>query len=461
VGKGSAFHFTVSFELQQAPAERLIPAEPEKVHGLPVLVVDDNATNRRILEEMLRNWGMKPVVAEGGRSALAALEQAQQAGEPFRLVLVDARMPEMDGFTLAERIREHPEMNGSIIMLLSSSALPGQTARCRELGVADFLHKPIKQAELWKVILKALGKNVPLEESENRPERSVPRPRRCLRILLAEDNPVNQRLAVSLLEKLGHTVVVAGNGREAIGILFGDQEMPTPTASPATSAESPSVSWSGFDLVLMDVQMPEMDGLQATAAIRRKEAARGAHVPIIGLTAYAMKGDRERCLAAGMDGYVAKPIHRVELLKAIEAVVPTVLESEAVPGAEAPSGQVFDCTRALTEAGGDRQLVGELAALFLQECPKWLAEIHTAIAEGNSARLQLAAHTLKGACACFAAKGAVEAALDLEKMGREGELVDACEAETALVKQMQRLQPALAGIAKPTGNLAVAQADQR
>jgi two-component system sensor histidine kinase/response regulator len=233
---------------------------------------------------------------DGGRSALAALEQAS---EPFAVLLLDAQMPEMDGFTLAERIRQHPEWKGVIIMMLSSQGGPENSARCRALGVTACLTKPIKQADLRQALLKALGKPSPVAGV---PRRAAPvpasprRPQRRLRILLAEDNLVNQRFASRLLEKSGHTVVAVNNGREALTAL--DQQ--------------------AFDLVLMDVQMPEMDGLETTAALREREKGTGRHLPIIAMTAYALKGDRERCLEAGMDGYIAKPVRIAELLKTIE-----------------------------------------------------------------------------------------------------------------------------------------------
>jgi PAS domain S-box-containing protein len=435
VGEGSTFHFTVPFEVQEGPAGCKIPAEPACLRGLPVLIVDGNATNRRILNEMLSHWGMKPSVAEGGHSALAALEGACRAGRPFRLVVLDARRPEMDGFALAEQIQRHPELNGAIVMLLSSADLAAQAARCRELGVSDFLTKPVKQADLCQAIRKALGALAPggllgppgLSGTAAHARDHPGGRHRRLRVLLAEDNPVNQRLAVRLLEKEGHAVVVAADGQEAQAAL---ERQP-------------------FDVVLMDVQMPVMDGLEATAAIRRKESSTGARVPILGLTACAMKGDRERCLAAGMDGYVAKPVRKAELLEAIAAVVPTRAGPGAACNGESAPSEVFDWSSAVDKAGGDRQLVRELAAVFREECPKWLAAIRTALAAGDAARLQLAAHTLKGACLTLAARAAATAALRLEEMGRDGALADAGEAEATVVQEIEHLLSALVAVAEP------------
>jgi two-component system, sensor histidine kinase and response regulator len=296
VGRGSTFHFTVRCQrsAQKAPPP---PATIGDLYGLSTLVVDDNATNRRILNEMLTRWRMRPTTVDGGRAALGCLLHAAATGRPFPLVLIDAHMPEMGGFELAARIKETPELAGATIMMLSSADLTGEAARCRELGVSAFLTKPIRQSELLDAILLALGAASPEERAVQLPDSHTPA--RRLRVLLAEDNPVNQRLAVRLLEKRGHTVVVAGNGREAL----------------AACAEE------AFDLVLMDLQMPEMDGFAATAAIRERERASGSHVPIVALTAHAMRADEERCLHAGMDAYVSKPIHPAALLDTIERMV--------------------------------------------------------------------------------------------------------------------------------------------
>jgi CheY-like chemotaxis protein len=310
IGKGSAFHFTAPFHL---PVEAAGPARQELAadqHGLRVLVVDDNATNRRILEELLTGWRLRPVLADGGPPALAALKDALGAAEPFGLVLLDAHMPEVDGFTLARRIRSTPELTGTPLLMLTSAGHPEEIARCRELGIAVHLMKPVKPSELLDGIVRTLGGTAVRAPACAAP--AAPLDGRCrLRVLLAEDNPVNQKLAVRLLENQGHTVVVAENGAQALAALEGDP----------------------FDLVLMDLQMPEMDGFEATAFIRRKEQGTGRHLPIIAMTAHALKGDRERCLAAGMDDYVSKPIQPETLFEAIARV------SAALPhrGLEIPS----------------------------------------------------------------------------------------------------------------------------
>ena len=301
LGKGSCFHFTIPVGVAQAAAAPE-PVEQSRLSGLRVLVVDDNPTNRRILGEMLERWRMKPVLAENGAQALATLRQAEESAAPFALLLADVNMPEMDGFTLVERIRRHEDLRQTTIMMLTSVGQRGDAARCRALGIAAYLIKPIGQSQLLDAILSVLGTRA---QAANDPRlslitrHSLREGQRKMRVLLAEDNAVNQKLASRLLEKRGHTVVVAGNGRQALEAL---ERQP-------------------FDLVLMDVSMPEMDGLEATRAIRAAEKTTGAHVPIIAMTAHAMKGDRERCLDAGMDGYVSKPVQAQELFDAAEAVV--------------------------------------------------------------------------------------------------------------------------------------------
>ena len=299
-GRGSTFHLTARLGLQKAPALRPRPAEPVNLYDLPVLVVDDNATNRRILVEMLKNWRMRPTPVEGGPMALDVLEQACKAGKQFPLILLDAQMPGMDGFALVEQMKQIPELAGATIMMLTSAGCRGDAARCRELGIAAYLTKPIKQSDLLDAISLALG-TLPREAGRIPlvTRHALRESRQRLRILLAEDNAVNQALAVRLLEKRGHAVTVAGDGRAAFAAL----------------EETGS---GGFDVVLMDVQLPELDGFEATAAIRGKEKATGGHIPIIAMTAHAMKGDRERCLDAGMDGYVSKPIQAKELFETLE-----------------------------------------------------------------------------------------------------------------------------------------------
>jgi len=300
LGKGSRFHFTARLGATSTREIKVgAPAPPEMLRGVKVLVVDDNRTNRRILQGMLKHWEMKTLAVESGELALGQLSEAREAGEPYRLILTDMHMPKMDGFELVEQIRRRPELSTATIMMLTSAGHQGDAARCKELGVAAYLLKPIRQSELREAVGRVLG--------ASKPEGAIPlvtryslqdarEPGSSLRVLLAEDNRVNQRLVVRLLEKRGHSVAVAGNGLEALAALKKET----------------------FDLVLMDVQMPEMDGMEATAAIREEEKASGEHQMIIALTAHAMKGDREKCLSVGMDGYLTKPIRPQELDEVLE-----------------------------------------------------------------------------------------------------------------------------------------------
>ncbi len=298
VGQGSVFHFVARFKRATAARRERRCVEPGFFDGTRVLIVDDNATNRLILEEMTRNWGMQAVTADNARDAIGLLRQNYQVGARVELVLSDVNMPDVDGLTLAEWIRQDPELKDTRVILLTSGARPDDSRRCEDLRIAASLMKPVKQSELFDAIAASLGIGSTEKESElsNRePEATLP----PLRVLLAEDSLVNQRLAVGLLEKHGHSVTVANNGKETVECF----------------AEEP------FDVILMDVEMPEMDGFEATAVIRVKEKLSGGRVPIIAMTAHAMKGDRERCLEAGMDGYVSKPIRVQQVLETLQAVL--------------------------------------------------------------------------------------------------------------------------------------------
>jgi PAS domain S-box-containing protein len=298
-GQGSTFHFTLRLAIQSAPAARSAPVQPEELRNLPVLIVDDNFTNRRVLQGMLNRWGMRPTTVEGGRTALQALEIAKSTGRSFPLILLDGQMPEMDGFSLAERIQKDPELVGAAIMMLTSAGHAGDAARCRELGIAAYLVKPVRQGELLDSIRQVLQKTPKQEAVPLVTRHTLRETQNRARILLAEDNAINQTLAVRLLEKRGYAVTVAGDGQAALKALEKDC----------------------FDLVLMDIQMPGMDGFEATSAIRAKEQRVGGHIPIVAMTAHALKGDQERCIAAGMDGYVSKPIRTSELFSAIESLL--------------------------------------------------------------------------------------------------------------------------------------------
>ena len=301
-GSGSTFHFVARFPLCKSSPVPYEPIHAEMLRDLPTLIVDDNATNRRILEEMLLGWQMKPVSVEGASQAFKSLAQAEALGKPFHLILLDAQMPEVDGFAVADRIKQDPQHREKTIIMLTSAGVRGDAIRCRELGIKAYLNKPINRSDLLDAIKMALGSRNRVEEKPSLiTQHSLVENRRRLRVLLTEDNPVNQMLAVRLLEKRGHTVVVAETGKAALETLEKQQ----------------------FDIVLMDVQMPEMDGFAATAAIRDREQKTETHIPIIAMTAHAMAGDKERCITAGMDGYISKPLHPRELFAAIEDSLPS------------------------------------------------------------------------------------------------------------------------------------------
>ena len=380
-------------------------------------VVDDNATNRRIMQETLFTWGMKPTVAESGREALDALVKAETEGTPFDMALIDCMMPEMDGFELAERVKKTPNLAPTTSMImLTSGGQRGDAARCEEVGIAGYLHKPVKQSELLFAIRRVL--KVPAEGEPGASlvtRHTIRESERTLNILLAEDNAVNQKLAVKLLEKRGYNTRVAGNGKEALE---------------AFRKET-------FDLILMDVEMPEMNGLETTGLIRETEKKTGTHIPIVAMTAHAMKGDKERCLDAGMDGYVSKPINSKELFETIESFVKGPSVGQTPVPTSGDDRHRLDKAALLDRVGGDMELLGELATLFSDDCPRLLDEIREAVRLADPETLARTAHTLKGSVGNFAAEDAFQAALRLEKIGRGGEMPLAQEALEGLEKEIQ------------------------
>jgi CheY-like chemotaxis protein len=298
LGQGSTFHFTALFGRSTSAGLRE-PAEGARLRGIRVLVVDDNLANGSALAKVLASFGMEPTVERDAQSALHTLERAHELHQPFPLVLTDAQFPGIDGFRLAEEIRRRPCLHLATMMMLTSEGQRGDAARCRELGIKAYLTKPIGQDELLDAILRTVVSQPEASSTTLTTRHSLREEQASLRILLVEDNLVNQVMATRLLEKHGHEVVLACDGREAIG----------------------RIDKARFDLVLMDVQMPEMDGFETALAIREKEKTTGGHLPIVALTAHAMQVDRERCFAAGMDGYVAKPIDVKELISVVQTVL--------------------------------------------------------------------------------------------------------------------------------------------
>lgn len=421
-GCGSTFHFTIEMEFAKSQNVGRVETNLPDLRGLRVLVVDDNSTNRRILKQMLTKWTMTPTIAADGQSALAILEAASDCGDPFSLVLLDSQMPGMDGFSVAEQIKQHPTLSGSTIMMLTSAGRYGDINRCKELGVAAYLIKPIKQSDLFDSIVTIVGQGKQCRNAmRSKASTSISKCERQLRILLAEDNVVNQKLAVRILEKRGHTVEVANNGREAVNAL----------------------EYGHFDLILMDVQMPEMDGFEATRTIRKREEITGEHIPIIAMTAHSMKGDKERCLDSGMDGYVSKPVQPKDLFEAVEGLISS--DKEPI-SSDSNQLSVIDINEVLSRVDGDKELLKDMIDLFIEGCPEMLNSIREAIANGNALELERSAHKLKGSVGNFAAKAAFEAALKLEQIGRSGDISNVNEVYASLMKQMENLMPVLVAL---------------
>lgn len=430
VGKGSAFHFTIEFPIQKSRVSGLAETEGVDVRGLRLLIVDNSAANRSLLEEMARDWGMDPVAVSDGGAAIRAMEQANDEARAFGLTVIDARMPRMDGFALVREIKNRPDLPDPTVIMLTSAGKVGDGAHCRELGISAYLAKPVKKADLWQAITLALSTPPAAGKPEDLiTQHSLREGRRTLRVLVVDDSPVNLKLAVRLLERRGHTTATAGNGREAIRAVESDE----------------------FDVILMDVQMPEMDGIEATAAIRHLENATGAHTPIIAMTACTMEGDRERSLGAGMDGYISKPIHPGEMLEAVENIAQTMTS----PGRhhiraweDHPGYEFMNWDAAVEQLEGDVGLLSEIAEMFLEESPGLLSKIQEAAAQGDSAALERAAHTLKGSLGNFGAQPAFDAAQRLEHMGRDGDMSGAGAACATLETEIERLKPALIALGR-------------
>jgi two-component system sensor histidine kinase/response regulator len=424
-GKGSTFWFSVRLEKQ---AEGLPTAPPRAdLRGRRVLLIDDSATNRLILREQVTPWGMRSDAAADGQRGLELLRVAAQRGAPYDLAILDMQMPGMDGLTLARAITADPSLSATRLLLLTSVDQPGDASTLRQAGVAAWLTKPVHQSLLHDCIVKVLSTVTPaaLPPVAAAPiaAATVPVAPGGARVLVAEDNAVNQTVIVHLMEKLGYRADVVANGTEAIEAL----------------------SRSAYAAILMDCRMPEMDGFEATEQIRRHERRHGGHTPIIALTANAMGGDRERCLAAGMDDYVPKPVTIEALAAALTRCLPgRTRTAETAPAGALAASQIMDRALCVQRLGGNAQLIRHLVELFRADCPRMLAEIQAAVANRDSHALEHAAHTLKGAAGNFAARSAVESAARLEMMGRHGDLTDAPAAYAALHQEITRLLPVLA-----------------
>lgn len=408
VGSGTTFYFTVSFAPVGEENFRK-PADLDQFEGMRVLVVDDNKTNRRILEEVLNNWGMIPVLAESGSEGLAELYRSIHEENPIRLVLLDCMMPGMNGFQFAELVRANPDFDDSVMIMISSAIRAGDASRCRDLNIVRCVTKPVKQSELLDTILTKFdlsavskGRSGDLPDTEA----SVT----TKRVLLAEDGLVNQEVAVGFLKQRGHQVTVVENGQLAVEALQREQ----------------------FDVILMDIQMPVMDGLQATRLIRERENETGDHIPIIAMTANAMKGDRQRCLDVGMDAYLSKPVDREELCRLVETTYepesasrpifdqsPDVVDSET--SEESSHKPMINWQRMSKKLPGGMAGVRKLSAMFLTESQTKLDSIRNQIHdEGKLDDLRRACHTLKSSAGMFECEPLEELAFELEQLAEQG-----------------------------------------
>jgi two-component system sensor histidine kinase/response regulator len=395
---------------------------PETLHGLPVLVVDDHQTNRKILEEMLRNWELSPTAAESGAQALAALGEASRQNRSFQLVVLDFMMPGMDGLELARQIGNHAEFGQPKIIVLSSAGRPPEGSGVEKLDISRFLCKPVKQSDLLDAIADAMGVATRDRTSDSQfaEIRSSELP--SMEVLLAEDGRVNQVVAVNLLESRGHEVTVAGNGREAVE----------------------AFSEKKFDAILMDVQMPEMNGYEATGAIRLLEKELGGHIPIIAMTANAMAGDREKCLDSGMDDYIAKPVRSEELFRVLESY------ADGVPPADGggtpdgkrlgkkPKGTGFDPAE-FRAAMQNKALMSELVDIFREDTPAMLESIRANLDAGDAQELHKVSHGLKGQIGNYFADGALEAARKFDEAAKRGDLKSARRLHGQLLAKVAKL----------------------
>jgi PAS domain S-box-containing protein len=434
VGRGSRFFFTAIFDRPAAIREPMLD-KSRALDGLRVLVVDDNATNRHILEEMLASWHMKPTAVADSEQALAALGRAASEPQPFDVVVADRHMPGVDGFMLARRIRRERAVARTPILMLMSVGDGAETVP-KGVTVDGYLTKPVKHSDL----LDALATLFRVPTRRPRADRAQPhaKPPKRLRILVAEDNMVNRKLVTRLLQKRGHHVDAVENGRAAVDAID-------------SSTQSP------FEVLLMDLQMPEMSGFEATHAIRERERESGGHLPIVALTAHAMVGDRERCLAAGMDGYLSKPIDVNDLIATVERFG----AEHASRPAEAPltdAAVVFDEEAALAYAGGDRRLLKQVVELFRSDSPLSFRKIDRALRSRDSEALRMAAHSLKGAIATVGSPAGRKAAANLESMARSHQFADAEQVFGDLRELVGRLDEAFvaAGLVSRSGPRRVA-----
>ncbi|MEA2084806.1 MAG: response regulator [Thermodesulfobacteriota bacterium] len=439
-GKGSTFWFTASLNKQPPGREmeiRTLEGPDVSLKGMHVLAVDDNATNRRVLAGMLSFWECRHEEVADGATAIDRLRAAAASGDPFRIAILDMLMPEIDGETLGKMIKDDPALCDTVLVMMTSIGRPGDAGQFEKAGFAVYLTKPVKQSQLFDCLITVIGRKPSAQVS---PDRIITRHtvaeerKQKIRILLAEDNIINQKVALKIFEKLGYRADAVANGLEAVKAL----EM------------------ISYDIVFMDVQMPEMDGLEATGEIRRVEAAKSSadhsppttyhsHIPIIAMTARVMKGDREICLDAGMDDYVSKPIEPGELAEAIVRWIPDRVEAgeaeeEQIDGKPLEEASIFDRTALLNRLSGDEEFCREIIGIFFQDVPGQIESLEDAVKKSDTALIQFQAHSLKGASGNFGAAALQEAALELEKAGKSGDMTRANEMFDAVKEEFERLK---------------------
>lgn len=453
VGRGSTVHCTAEFGIS-ADQHLHEPAEINSLRDLRVLVVDDNLTNRRILSEMLQHWHMQPVLADSADAARAAMQAAEQSQHQIRLILLDHHMPGEDGLHLAKSLHETFHHAQCPIIMISSGSSPNDADLAQKYGIGRFMTKPVIASELLNEVLRQFGRytTVKLDQPASAADNAHVEPRR---ILLVEDNEINRRVAVGLLHSRGHQVVIAENGQEAVDMVADDE----------------------FDVVLMDMQMPVMDGYEATAAIRTRELQTGGHIPIVAMTAEALKGDRERCLETGMDDYVSKPLVPADMYRAIERFPALCLQAAAragigsdgkhlhvarhadkrdrkvdreqaaaqkrstEPGLPQRPAVDWAVARELCSGGGD--MLHELTGVLKSQTPTLVADARRAIETHDSKLLRRSAHTIKGSVSYFGAEPLIQAALELEELGREESFEGSASKLATLEKEVERVLEAL------------------
>lgn len=426
-----AWRFTLRLGARGEPARLPGGASLEDLHGLRVLVLDERDAVGRLHHQTLSGWGFQPEVVGDSEETFRRLRGAAAAGDPFGLLLLAGAAQGEEGFEIARRVKQDPETATTPIILLAAAGQRGDAARCRALGIEAYLSKPLLAVDLLQAIRSILNTaDDARDDALLVTKHSLAESRRRLRLLVVEDNAVNRVVAARLLEKRGHSVAQAEHGRQAVEAI--DRER--------------------FDAVVMDIQMPEMDGFEATALVRRRESVEGGHLPIIALTAHALKGDEERCRAAGMDAYLTKPVNAQALYEAVEHLA---YGSRATP-AESPSppqalGPAVDPSELFDQVGGDTELLAEIYRMFQEDAPSMLVDLRGEFARGDGSGIARAAHRLKGTFGALAATAALRAAARVEAAGREGDMASASEALAALENEFARVGPALAAAVSSLG----------